>query len=128
MDNIKWITRDAAEVKDLAMRSGRILLQLLEEMRVIKENYPVAQFLYDEGAQFIRDVLDGTHPVPSKVVIRHRYSDNWEAMEPHPLLNEALSVFSVAIHTAQPEDWPEAVAQLERDFANREIGMGRLKG
>ena len=49
-------------------------------------------------------------------------------MEPHPLLNEALSVFSVAIHTAQPEDWPEAVAQLERDFANREIGMGRLKG
>ena len=125
---VKYIAQDPAVVKDLAQRSGEVLLALLEEMRVIKANYPVAQFLYDEGGPFSRSVLDGTHPLPSKVVIRHRYSDDWEAMEPYPLLVDALGVFSIAIHSAQPEDWPEAVAQLERDFANREIGMGRLKG
>ena len=81
----------------------------------------------DEGAQFIRDVLDGTHPVPSNVVIRHRYSDDWKAMEPYPLLDEALNVFSLSVNTAQPEDWPVYVAKLENDFAKRETGAGRVK-
>ena len=126
-NEVKWISQDAQVVKDLALRSGKILLALLEEMRLIKSNYPVAQFLYDEGAQFIRDVLDGTHPVPSNVVIRHRYSDDWEAMEPYPLLDEALNVFSLSVNTAQPEDWPVYVAKLENDFAKRETGAGRVK-
>lgn len=126
-NEVKWIAQDAQVVKDLALRSGKILLALLEEMRLIKANYPVPQFLYDEGAQFIRDVLDGTHPVPSKVVIRHRYSDDWEAMEPYPLLDKALNVFSLSINTAQPENWPEYVAKLEDDFAEREIGAGRIR-
>ena len=125
---VKYITQDPEVVKDLAQRSGKVLLALLEEMRVIKANYPVAQFLYDEGATFIRSVLDGSHPLPSKVSIRHRYSDDWEAMEPYPLLNEALNVFSVAIHSAQPEDWSTYVAKLEEDFDRREIGAGRVRG
>lgn len=125
---VKYITPPPEVVKDLAQRSGRVLLALLEEMRVIKANYPVAQFLYDEGAPFIRSVLDGTHPLPSKVVIRHRYSDDWEAMEPYPLLDKALNVFCIAIHSAQPEDWPTYVTQLEADFAKREVGTGRVRG
>jgi hypothetical protein len=123
----KWIAQDPEVVKDLAQRSGKVLLALLEEMRTIKANYPVAQFLYDEGAAFIGSVLDGTHPLPSNVVIRHRYSDDWEAMAPYPLLNEALSVFSIAIHSAQPKDWAAYVAKLEADFSKREIGAGRAK-
>jgi hypothetical protein len=123
----RYITQDPYIVKDLAQRSGKVLLALLEEMRAIKANYPVAQFLYDEGAEFIRSVLDGTHSLPSKVVIRHRYSDDWEAMEAYPLLHKALNVFSVAIHAAQPEDWPNYVDQLEEDFANREVGAGRVR-
>jgi hypothetical protein len=123
----KWIEQDPEVVKDLAQRSGQILLALLEEMRVIKANYPVAQFLYDEGAAFIRSVLDGTHPLPSKVSIRHRYYDDWEAMEPYPLLVDALSVFGIAIHSTQPDYWPAYVAQLEEDFARREIGAGRVR-
>ena len=127
MADTNWIAQDDAVVKDLALRSGRILLALLEEMRAIQANYPVAQFLYDEGAPFIRDVVSGVHPLPSKVVIRHRYSDDSDAMAPYPLLDEALNVFSLSINKAQPENWPEFVAQLERDFANREMGTGRKK-
>lgn len=121
-----YIEQDHEVVRDLAQRSGKVLLALLEEMRVIKANYPVAQFLYDEGAPFIRSVLDGSHPLPSTVVIRHRYYDDWEALEPYPLLSEALSVFSVAIHAAQPQDWPAYVAKLEEDFAKREVGAGKV--
>lgn len=125
---VKYITQDPEVVKDLAQRAGRVLLALLEEMRVVKANYPVAQFLYDEGAPFIRSVLDGSHPLPSKVSIRHRYSDDWESIEPYPLLVDALGVFSIAIHSAQPEDWPIYVTQLESHFARREIGAGRVRG
>jgi hypothetical protein len=123
-----YIEQDPEVVRDLAQRSGKVLLALLEEMRVLDANYPVAQFLYDEGAPFIRSVLDGSHPLPSKVVIRHRYYDDWKALEPYPLLSEALSVFSVAIHAAQPEDWPAYVAKLEEDFAKREAGAGKVLG
>lgn len=123
----KYITQDPEVVRDLAQRSGKVLLALLEEMRTVKANYPVAQFLYDEGAPFIRSVLDGSHPLPSKVSIRHRYYDDWDAMEPYPLLIDALSVFSIAIHSVQPDYWPTFVTQLEADFARREIGAGRVR-
>lgn len=126
MDEMKWVARDREEVKNLATRSGQILLTLLEEMRAVEANHPVPQFLYDEGRSFIREVLNGTQALPSKVLIRHRYSDDPAAMEPYPLLDRALSVFSVAIHAAQPENWPEVVETLERDFANRVVGAGRL--
>jgi hypothetical protein len=123
----KYITQDPEVVKDLAQRSGQILLALLEEMRIIKANYPVAQFLYDEGATFIKSVLDGTHPLPSKAFIRHRYSDDWDAIQPYPLLVDALDIFSIAIHSAQPDYWSDLVTQLEADFARREIGTGRVR-
>lgn len=103
MDDVKWVAREPEDVRKLATRSVRILLTLLEEMRVVPANYPVPQFLYDEGGSFIREVLDGTQPVPSKVLIRHRYSDDPTAMESYPFLNEALNIFGIAIHTAQPE-------------------------
>lgn len=80
----KYIIQDTNTVKDLARRSGRILLALLEEMRVVKDNYPVPQFLCDEGAVFIHSVLDGTHSLSSKTVIRHRCHDDWEAIGPYP--------------------------------------------
>lgn len=123
-----YIEQDPKVVRDLAQRSGKVLLALLEEMRVLDANDPVAQFLYDEGAPFIRSVLDGSHPLPSKAVIRHRYYDDWKALEPYPLLSEALGVFSVAIHAAQPQDWPAYVAKLEEDFAKREVGAGKVLG
>ena len=121
----EYVARDVDEVKDMASRSGRILLTLLEEMRVINSNHPVAQFLYEEGAQFICDVLDGRHPLPSSVVIRHRYSDAPESMEPYPLLDKALNIFSLSIHTVQPSVLPQWLEQLESDFAEREVGAGR---
>lgn len=125
MTSYEYIARETEEVKDMAFRSGRILLTLLDEMREIETNYPVAPFLYDEGAPFIHQVLDGSHPLPSSVVIRHRYSDDPEAMEPYPLLDKALNIFSMCIHRAQPSVLPEWLVQLEDDFAHREIAAGR---
>jgi len=127
MTSYEYVAREVEDVKNMAFRSGRILLTLLEEMKGIESNYPVAPFLYDEGAPFIHEVLDGSHSLPSSIVIRHRYSDDPEAMEPYPLLDKALNIFSMCIHKAQPSVLPEWLEQLEDEFAHREIGAGKRK-
>lgn len=121
----KWIEQDPEVVKGLAKRSGQILLALLEEMRA---NHSVAQSLHEWLAPFIRSVLDGTCFLPSEMVFNFRLYDEHGAFDPYPLLEEAVGIFSIAIHLAQPEDWATYVAQLEADFAKREIGAGRVKG
>lgn len=96
-------------------------------MRAAKDNYPVSRFLDDEGAASIRSVLDGTHSLLSKTVIRHRYHDDWEAIEPCPLLVDALGIFSIATHSVQPEDLPASILKLEADFAKRDVGTGKVQ-
>ena len=119
---IMYIMQDPKVVKDLAQRSGRVLLALLEEMRV---NHSVAQSLHDWLEPFIRSVLDGTGLLPSEMTFNFRLYDEHRAFEPYPLLEEALNIFSIAIHAAQPDNWPTYVTQLEANFARREIGAGR---
>lgn len=124
MVEAKWVSIDKMRVDKLAKRSGRILLTLLEELKNASGDHSVPKHLYDESVSFVTGVLDGSHSVPSDVVVRHRYSDDDSAMAPFPLLKEAFSVFSIAIHKVQPENWPEVVAQLEADFASR-MASGR---
>lgn len=119
---IMYIMQDPKVVKDLAQRSGRVLLALLEEMR---PDHPVAQSLHDWLEPFIRSVLDGTCLLPSEMTFNFRLYDEHGALEPYPLLEEALSIFSIAIHAAQPDNWPTYATQLEANFARREIGAGR---
>ncbi len=124
----EWTKQDPEVVRDLAKRSGKILLALLDEMCAVEANNPLARLMYDDNARFIRSVLDGTEPVPSEVLIRYRDYDNPELTEPYPLLVDAMTVFKSSISSVQWATWPSYVAKLEADFANREIGTGRVRG